>query len=133
MIRSTIFLFALVGALLVGLLAMHTVSSSLGNHSDPAMSAMDDSANPKSDMAAMSDVHVGPADCSGMCDPGHSMTVMVCVLALLFTGFLLAAIRPAALLNLAPAGYSFIRLVRAFAAREGPAPPDLKVLSIFRT
>ena len=70
-------------------------------------------------------------DCGGMCDPGHVMSSMACVLALLLTGALLfevASRRWPVVLSALPA------LTVPALYTNGPSrPPDLTELSISRT
>ncbi|RFA06483.1 hypothetical protein B7R54_19120 [Subtercola boreus] len=149
-IRRTVLLLAVVSAVVLGLLAMHTLQTGMGNHNVPMnstgeMSAIGDTAHhadetlPGTDTVVGADVmggshrHVTSSECSGMCDPEHTMAGMICVLALLLTGLLLAAIRPASTYTSTPLAPVLLRVVDAAVARPGPAPPDLNVLSISRT
>lgn len=155
-IRRTVLLLGVVSAVVLGLLAMHTLQTGMGNHNAPmnstgAMSTIGDTAHhgedtvPGTEVLAGSDTvvgadmvgashkHAASSECSGMCDPEHTMAGMICVLALLLTGLLLAAIRPASTYTTAPLTPVLRQVADAAAARPGPAPPDLNVLSISRT
>jgi len=129
-IGRTVLLVALVGGVLVGLLAMHTISSSPGGHSEsiPAMSA---------DMTSHGDVVAPaatmPADCSGMCDPGHIMASMVCVLALLFSVVALTISASRRWSMFLAALQARWLAIAAAAVAVMPLPPDLNALSISRT
>ncbi|RFA18097.1 DUF6153 family protein [Subtercola boreus] len=145
-IQRTVFLLAVVGAVVVGLLAMHTLQTGMGNHNAPmnTTSAMGGPAHPGGETVrgldhgpdtgtAAAHEHATASECSGMCDPGHTMAGMVCVLALLLTGLLLAAIRPASTSTTTPVTPALLQRADVAAARPRPAPPDLHVLSISRT
>ena len=72
-------------------------------------------------------------DCNGMCDSGHNMTAMVCLLALLITTLILIV-----RVVIARWGTTLRRLVgdlaeALLATRAPPSPPSLLTLSISRT
>lgn len=133
-IGRAVLLLAVVGGVLVGLLAMHTISSPSSGHME-SVSAMSSDMTTNGDhgnMAAPTQAEP-PADCSGMCDPGHIMASMACVLALLFSALVLGisasrrwSIFFAALRMRWPA-------LAAVAVVAMPPPPDLNALSISRT
>ncbi|RFA15534.1 hypothetical protein B7R22_06830 [Subtercola boreus] len=143
----TVLLLAVVGAVVLGLLAMHTLQTGMGNHSAPmhSASAMSDTVHPGGDMVHTTDLatdadmvgasheHATSSECSGRCDPEHTMAGMICVLALLLAGLLLAAFRPTSTYTTAPVKPALQQLADVEASRPGPAPPDLHVLSISRT
>jgi hypothetical protein len=128
-------LLVLVGALVAGLLAMHTIASAMGGHNDSPASTMAMQAT-----GNHADVTVVPggestavSDCAGTCDPGHSMATMVCVLALLISVLALGALRPPALASLLRVMLAPLRRIVASAAAAFPLPPSLDALSISRT
>lgn len=124
--RAFVLLLA-VGAIIAGILAMHTLSSAPA-HADTAPTAMSDEAHLISPAATVT----APQPCDDSCDFSHTMTMVGCILALL-TGVLIvgAALRGSpVLLTMRP------RAVWSATARQssfyGLAPPDLHVLSISR-
>jgi hypothetical protein len=122
-------LLAFAGAVIIGLLAMHTISPTSGHHA-PAHTAMTaDSAPPSTaDAATPGD------DCDGLCPPPHSMTTMACVLALLATVIVLigAANRSPISIRFHAIAVSAVRARVLLSFRSLP-PPDLHLLSISRT
>ena len=128
--RNLLVSLVAVTAIVVGLLTMHSLtlehgggssivsSSTTGDHHDATMVA-DHSA-------------VGTADsCGDPCAPGHSMTVMACVLALLISVLLVGAVRM--ITAGSPIRTRFTALVERAAALPLPAPPSLHALCISRT
>ncbi|RDV45149.1 hypothetical protein DOE76_07695 [Leifsonia sp. ku-ls] len=134
-LRHLILLVFAVTGILVGLLAMHTVISSpdghavshsavaTGHHADPGPFVADSHSN-------MQHSSLG---CAGTCDPGHNMSTMVCLLALLVATLLL-------ILHVALTRWSDrSRLLGAAlmavlsAALAPPSPPSLHALCISRT
>ena len=126
-----------IAAILVGLLAMHALTSDTSDTSvgrtaqtsESAMLTMGGTAVALSESAS-SGMSVS-SGCSGACDLGHEMLGSACVLALLvtvllFTLHLFVVSRPEAR-----------RVVHALVAKASalvpPAPPSLEVLSISRT
>ena len=130
-LRRTVLLLALVCGVLIGLLAMHTISSAWGEHmtTESVMSA--DMSHPESH----GDVAPTPAetaDCGGMCGSDHIMATMACVLALLFSALVLAISASRRWSTLFTAvGNRWLAIV-AVAIAAMP-PPDLNALSISRT
>lgn len=134
----TVMLLAFVGAVLVGLLAMHTiVSATPGNH-DSSMSMTSPMA---SSIPSGMEHHAGAeglppneltaGECGGACDPGHVMSGMACVLALLFTGALLF---PLVSRRWPPTLATVPALTAQVLHTVWPSrPPDLTELSISRT
>ncbi|MCU1506083.1 MAG: hypothetical protein JWP05_1052 [Microbacteriaceae bacterium] len=136
-VQTTVLLLSVVAALVVGLLAMHTFTSPMGNHNEPAATmAMD--ANAPGDLAA-GDMVTGGRDavalpyCSVTCDLGHNMVGMVCVLAILFTALSLLAAASANVTEFWPRARLALSRMIAFAAAPGNPQPDLNALSISRT
>ncbi|SDH21900.1 DUF6153 family protein [Microbacterium pygmaeum] len=130
MARTLLLLIALTGAVIVGLLAMHSLNThtaaETGHHATMAADPADMSTD--SHAAATTAVDDGCADCGS---DHSSMFAMACVLALLATVLLLA--RPAA-----------VRQWLALLPRPGPPvvsppgipglrPPSLTALCISRT
>ncbi len=119
---------------IVGLLAMHTIVSAPGDHHEPV-----------STMAAEMNTHGGavamviptsantPGSCSGMCDPGHVVANMACVLALLFTGLVLTITASRQWSIFFAPTHSLWRAIPPAACLALPPPPDLNALSISRT
>ena len=124
-------LFLVVVAMIVGLLAMHVFVSGMGNHNEPDMSSIPISAiTPETG----TQIQTGAVHAAAMPAPfpNPMMSSIICILALLLTGLLLAAAWPAILL--APFPFTGIarRLVFIPGTLAGPAPPNLIVLSISR-
>ena len=125
--RRLLLTFAAVGAILVGLLAMHSFSADAGHHGTTLAVATE--AHHEHDAAPA----VAHDDCGGSCGPGHSMTVTACLLALLVLALLLTArdVPMRGLLLLAKperqVQWWHVRAVR------WPKPPSLLELSISRT
>ena len=130
MARTLLLLIALIGAVIVGLLAMHSLhthtAAETGHHA--SMAADSSGMSTDSHAAATAAVDHGCADCGS---DHSSMFAMACVLALLATVLLLA--RPAA-----------VRQWLALLPRPGPPavsppvipdllPPSLTALCISRT
>ncbi|WP_394771368.1 DUF6153 family protein [Lacisediminihabitans sp.] len=129
----TILLLALVGGVLVGLLAMHTISSAFDGHSKSG-SAMSSDMTIHSDHGTMSPTQREVSgECTGMCDPGHSMASMACVLALLFSALVLAISASRQWSMFHTALRARWRALVAVAVAAIPPPPDLNALSISRT
>ena len=124
-------LFLVVVAMIVGLLAMHIFVSGMGNHNEPATSSMLTSAvMPETGTQIPTGaVHAAAMPASF---PDPMMSSMICILALLLTGLLLAAAWPAFLR--APFPFTGIARLLVFVpgTLAGPAPPNLIVLSISR-
>ena len=146
MFGQTVLLLTLVGAVLVGLLAMHTIASSTAGHRQSTMSPI----SPMSSISLASSVssvlpgmeshgvatgsrvnELVTGDCGGMCDPGHVMSSMAFVLALVLTGALLFEVAS----RRGPVVFSALPAVTVPAPyANGPSrPPDLTELSISRT
>jgi hypothetical protein len=136
--RLAIALFG-VPAILVGLLAMHVLTTGGMSESGASHAMSDHTADaalvhsPEAGMAsAISPSAPAPAeDCGGLCGPSHGMLGMICVLAFLVTIVLLT-------LHLILIRWGELRrIVTALAAKAAalapPAPPSLLVLSISRT
>ena len=115
--RLLIALFA-VPAILIGLLAMHVVTTASVSETAPAHS--------------MSDSMPSPADhCEGSCAPSHEILGMICVLALL-AAMVVLTVRPIRLRWDETARFIVNCGVRAVSL--APAhPPSLHLLSISRT
>ena len=141
----------LVAAVVLGLLAMHTLTGTLtSGHADtPAAASEAAHAAPDSDLGGTvatgsmleNTIGTGPeasgGHCEGDCDssggmPDHSMLMMACVLALLAATIVLLA--PALLARLGTA-LALLRLHgrNVLTALPHPRPPSLIVLSISRT
>ena len=123
--RRLLLTFAAVGAILVGLLAMHSFSAETGHHGTAAVIATE----------GHHEHAPAPADedCGGGCAPGHAMTATACLLALLVLTLLLAArddsIR-GGLVRAAAVGHARWRHAGAL---RWPKPPSLVALCISRT
>lgn len=131
--RTLIFSLAAIGAILVGLIAMHSFTFEGGHSGHAAASAVTESLDHHVTASAaettMADQTAGPAGCDGECE--HSMTVMACILALMVTLIVLGASRA----TLISAGIRrVLSPVLELKATLAPAvPPSLHVLSISRT
>lgn len=117
-------------ALLLGLLAMHSLNLDTAHASMPAGGTAHTEAQLTT--PADSDEHVG--DCGNDCAPEHSMLTMACVLALLVGSALIAGAAIRSFLNTK----ALWRLVPvaglpSLASLAPPKPPSLLVLSISRT
>jgi hypothetical protein len=143
-VRKTLLLVTVVLALLAGLLAMHTISTTMGSHSQPEAAAMAMSAGThvetgahvgaRSHVDSYSHDPVGAGECDGECGPGHDMAAMVCVLALLFTSLLLVLVQAGSGRRTLVSGrLTIVRTLRVTALRSFRDPPDLVKLSISRT
>jgi hypothetical protein len=130
--QRTVVLLSVVLAIVLGLLAMHTIASGMGGHSEPAATVMTVAADHQ-----MPGTHPDSGPCSGACapEPSHNITAMVCVLALMVGAVLL----PVGLFRSAQQRdprpqirllVSAFRFVRSAPFRD---PPDLITLSISRT
>jgi len=140
--RLVVLLLAVTG-IVVGLLAMHTLTAVVGDHSAHHVDALAHhdgvmSAPAAADTAAMVPAsssglaHAGE-DCNGTCGSGHNMADMVCLLALLVLTLILTL-----RVIVTRRGNDLHRLVAALpaahpAAPAPPSPPSLLVLSISRT
>lgn len=139
--RLMIAVFA-VPAILVGLLAMHvltttgldetgTSASHTAHHAD-AKSLADAAAGSMVMSALNTDQRApSPDGCAGPCGPSHSMLSMICVLALLVTVLLFTV-------QLILTGWRSVRpmvatLIASTAVLLAPPPPSLTLLSISRT
>jgi len=130
----TMLLLALVGAVIVGLLAMHTFTSTSGSHgtggSEMASGMMDHS---PVILSASADHTFSLDACDGICTPGHVMSAMTCVLAVLFTTMVLAITASRRWTMFLSGLRSRVHAMTAVAAIATPPPPDLNSLSISRT
>ena len=133
--RSTLLLLSIVIALLAGLLAMHILASSTGSHDQhaPVAMALADGPDHTIHTTTPSPAQSVVADCSGNCDPGHSMASMVCVLALMAATIVLGAVRSAHGFTAIPRPLHHRAGFAAVNARDMGPPPDLTFLSISRT
>ena len=133
----TVLLLALVGAVLVGLLAMHTIASTAAGHHDSSVMSASSVLSASSGMEShgvatgSSAIELVTVDCGGTCDPGHVMSSMTCVLAPVSTGALLAEVAS----RRGPVVFSALpALTVPGPYTNGPSrPPDLTELSISRT
>jgi hypothetical protein len=132
-IGRTIVMLVLASGVIIGLLAMHTIVSS-GDHRESVSTMASHLSTPGGAVAmAAPDSAAMPGGCSGVCDPGHVMANMACVLALLFSGLVLAitASRRWSIF-FASARFQW-REITPVACLAMPPPPDLDALSISRT
>ncbi|MFD1716140.1 DUF6153 family protein [Amnibacterium flavum] len=117
-------------ALLLGLLAMHSLNLDTAHAAMPAGGTAHAEAHLT--MPAGSDEHVG--DCGNDCAPEHSMLTMACVLALLVGSALIAGAAVRSFRNTsAPWRVAPLAGLPALAVLIPPKPPSLLVLSISRT
>jgi hypothetical protein len=126
----------LVGAILVGLLAMHTIEVSHGGAHPEAHASALAATSPLGFVASVAvnddrDPHC--LDCPGVCDPVHAVSSMACTLALLVTAHLVAVSPPRQWSGDSAAARNFLLKLSAFAVLVNPATPDLIRLSINRT
>ena len=133
--RTTVFLLAIVTAIVLGLLAMHTVASAIGSHSDAATSVMtmESAAHHTDEITGGNSAAQGLVDCVGICAPGNSMASMVCILVLLFTALVVVAARAGRGSALLPLAWPALNRIVAFAALNTNPPPSLHALSISST
>ncbi|RNE59336.1 hypothetical protein EEJ31_09835 [Cryobacterium tepidiphilum] len=133
-VRTVLLLLSLVAALIIGLLAMHTFTSSIGGHGHSVAVSAPAHAGVTHDAKLAGAGDAGPviAQCFGTCGSDADMA-MACVLALLVTTLLLsAATGVRAWLSSRRVWPAAARTI-AFAAQPMPTPPDLHALSISRT
>ena len=127
--RRLLLTIAAVGAILVGLLAMHSFNTDASHHG-AAIAAATEVHDHEHEEASS----VAHDDCDGACEPGHSTAVTACLLALMVLTLLLAArelpVRGGLLLRLAPVLVGWAAQVRSL---PGPQAPSLEALSISRT
>ncbi len=121
-------------ALIVGLLAMHTLSTGTAHAEPHTTVAIADHDQPAqmADAGNATDTGHCPGDCGGPGNmPDHSMLLMICALALLAA--VIVVLAPALLggLGLNPGVRAPLR--DAARALPRPRPPSLLVLSISRT
>jgi hypothetical protein len=131
-LQRTVVLLGVVIAIVLGLIAMHTIASGMGGHSEPAATVMTVDADHQ-----MSGTQPDSAPCPGDCAPvpGRDMTAMVCVLALMVGGTLLLVglLRSAQQRDLGPQIRLLVSAVRSVRCGPYRDPPDLIKLSISRT
>ncbi|MFM9920454.1 DUF6153 family protein [Lacisediminihabitans sp. H27-G8] len=134
-LRKTLLLLTVVVAVVAGLLAMHTISSSMGDHAGGtgAAGAMPPAMHHADAMAPTGGSSAGSQGCSGLCDPGQVMTTMACVIALLATAVMVAGTRRTEWAGLPRRPRSFLRPAIAAAASAILPAPNLDALSISRT
>ncbi|MGH1526495.1 DUF6153 family protein [Leifsonia sp. L25] len=135
-----VLLFAVAG-IVTGILAMHVVSTPMGEpHGfvavQPAVSASTvshpDQSHPAVSSQAMSDTRAGGGCAIDGCDPMHDTTAMICTLALLAaTILLIAPVLSRALLGLGSRAAP-TTLARMITRRVGSSPPSLLALFIDR-
>ncbi|WP_368499927.1 DUF6153 family protein [Herbiconiux sp. A18JL235] len=145
-IHRSLFAIGVVVAVIVGLLAMHTMSSTPSGHGEPSAVAMT-TAHHEAEPGANSHVMAHDAAsasasasasegvCSGECSPAHDMVGMVCVLALLLGGLvtLTLLIRDSATTSVIRQLIINRRAIPAAGTSDFRDPPDLTKLSISRT
>jgi len=129
--RLAIVLLA-VPAILVGLLAMHVLTTGAAHAPDAHGSAGHVSVAVDESATDILTTHSeGTADCDGLCGTEHDMLGMACILALLITALLL-------IIHLTVLTWGSRRpiasaLIARVAALAPPLPPSLLELSISRT
>jgi hypothetical protein len=133
-VRTVLLLLSLVAALIIGLLAMHTFTSSMSGHAHsvavtaPAHAGMAHDAQ----LAGAGDAGPVITQCFGTCGSDADLA-MACVLALLVTTLLLSAARGAHAWHSSRQVWPAAARTIVFAALPMPTPPDLHALSISRT
>jgi hypothetical protein len=133
-LARTLLMLALACAVLVGLLAMHTISSTPGDHMGTVSTMSAHTGHPQSHGATVTPGHAETqAACGGMCDPGHVMAEMACVLALLVSALAFAITASRRWSTFLAALRSQWLAIVAVASVAMPPPPDLRALSISRT
>lgn len=155
----SLLILAAVGAILLGLLSMHTMTTTTSEHSMPSAAMIGGSEAHPADAMTMHATVAGDHDqvadvmvastqqlnapvlpdpseatvtCGGMCTPGHAMTAMACVLALLVTSALFALTRVTRYWKITPADHFTQWLTVPLGSRLSIAPPSLLALSISR-
>lgn len=116
-------------AIIVGLLAMHTLSANAPSH-DPVAGI----AEMDHHLAQTGAVSVSPTasdDCTSGCEPMHAMALMACLLVLMTIAIIAAATAPAALWFSAQHRMWLQLAIRI--STGSPSPPSLEELSISRT
>lgn len=129
-VKRTLLLVGLVLSVMAGLIAMHTVASTMMAHGEPSTAAMVMSSDGQ---AALSNVQ-GDDGCAGECAPSRDAMAMACVLAVAFGGvvFIFGLVRGEGLHTQLIEALTSDRSLRpeSFPFR---APPDLLKMSISRT
>lgn len=135
--RTLLLLVAVTAAIIVGLLAMHSLNThatATGHAGSVPASSVAADADTHHDVPAAAASTGVPADHSWCADCGddHAMTWMACVLALLVSVIVLALVREGWRTRL---GEGVLRAVRARWRASAPfaSPPSLTVLCISRT
>lgn len=134
-LRKTLLLLTVVVAVVAGLLAMHTISSSMGDHAGGtgAANSMPADLHHADAMESTGGSSAGSHGCSGVCDPGQVMTTLACVIALLATAVMAAGARRTEWSGPPRRSRNFLRPALAAAASAVPPAPNLDALSISRT
>jgi hypothetical protein len=128
-------LLGIVIAILAGLLAMHTLTSTMGNHNGDRSGTLA--------MAVVTDHSTGAATatlqetvvavCSGPCDPGNGMTTLQCILALIAATLATVAACASNRMELIARPAQRYKSLPEANSRGIGRPPDLTDLSISRT
>lgn len=128
--KRTLLLMGLVLAVMAGLVAMHTIASTMTAHGEPSTAAMVMPSNDATEPSYVQD----DDGCAGECAPSPDSMAMACVLAVAFGGvvFIFSLVRGASLHDQLAGAFTSAHSVRPelFPFR---APPDLLKLSISRT
>ncbi|MEP7113067.1 MAG: DUF6153 family protein [Ilumatobacteraceae bacterium] len=125
-------LFA-VAALIVGLIAMHSLNLDNSHHAAGLASPAADHHAPASSTTDTSALASHTLECGGEgCDPGHSMSFMTCILALLVASIAFG-VAVTALLGRHGNIRRQLQLLVTRLHSAIPPPPSLHVLSISRT
>jgi hypothetical protein len=126
-VRSLLLRFALVVAVLAGLLAMHTLVAGQPHTAAAAVVTVE---HHPAEASGETGAPLDAEECGPECLPLHAMGLMACVLALLAGLVLLAATRAGSWRpRRSPATASFVTALRSIV----PQPPSLVALSISRT
>lgn len=124
--RRLLLTFAAVGAILVGLLAMHSLSTDAGHHGT-TIAVASEAHHEHAESPALV-----PDECGGSCEPGHSTAIVACLLALLALTLLLA-LRETPTRGVDLQRVAALKSLWKTAAFRWPRPPSLTALSISRT
>jgi hypothetical protein len=129
--RNLLVTLAAVAALLVGLLAMHSLNLEHGMSTSMASTVAPTGHHNAAMVTGNAPVNVANDSGKGPWSPEHSMTTMTCILALLVSAL------PIGIIRLVTAWRPVLRRVtgvlKRWAALPSPQPPSLHALCISRT
>lgn len=132
MARTLLLLLALTGAVILGLLAMHSLNThGLGSHTDGSTTMLVSAVETAHDGEHHSAAAATEQECADCGTSDADMMAMACILALLVTVLLLARPRQPLGGRVAPHRGPDLAVIQVI--RVEPRPPSLNVLCISRT